>query len=99
MTQFYIVEIQQYANGEFGHIVHFAWDENEVIARNKADSKYYEVLSACAISNLPCHSVILFSTEGFPLMHGCYKHEVTPVVPDEEIPEEPIEEPSEVEGE
>ena len=23
MNQFYIIEIQQYANGEFGHIIHF----------------------------------------------------------------------------
>ena len=99
MTQFYIVEIQQYANGEYGHIVHYVFDEDEVKARNKADSKYYEVLSACAISELPCHSAILFSTEGFPLMHGCYKHEVAPVVPEEPIEKEPEEEASEVEGE
>ena len=75
VTQFYIVEIQQYANGEFGHIVHYAFDENPTKARLKADSKYYEVLSAAAISNLPCHSAIMFSTEGFPLMHEFYKHE------------------------
>ena len=91
MTQFYIVEIQQYSNGDFGHIVHWAFDENPDRAREKADSKFYEVLSACAISELPLHSAILFNTEGFPLDHKCYKHEVAPV--------EPIEEPSEVEGE
>ena len=102
MTQFYIVEIQQYANGDFGHIVHWAYDDNPDRAREKADSKFYEVLSACAISELPLHSAILFSTEGFPLDHKCYKHEVAPVVPDapeEPIEEEPAEEPSEVEGE
>lgn len=93
MTQFYIVEIQQYANGDFGHIVHYAYDENANRAREKADSKFYEVLSACAISELPLHSAILFSTEGFPIDHKCYKHEgaVTPV--------EPEVEPNEVEGE
>ena len=28
MTQFYVVEIQQYANGEFGHIVHYVFAES-----------------------------------------------------------------------
>ena len=76
MYQFYVVEIQKYADGTFGQIVHWASDENPDIARNKADSKYYEVLSACAISNLPQHSAILFSSDGFPIDHKCYTHEV-----------------------
>lgn len=99
MTQYYIVEIQQYANGDFGHIVHFAWDEDPNKARLKGESKYYEVLSAAAVSELPTHSAILFTTEGFPVMHQCYKHEVAPVVPDEEIPEEEPEEENESENE
>ena len=78
MTQYYIVEIQQYLNGEFGHIVHFAYDENPDTARLKGESKYYEVLSAAAVSNLPSHAAIMFSTEGFPLLHQCYKHTVQP---------------------
>lgn len=92
MTQFYVVEIQGYANGEFGHIVHWAFDEDPNRAREKADSKFYEVLSACAISDLPVHSAILFSTEGFPIDHKCYKHEAVPI-PDE--PVEPIDEVNE----
>lgn len=89
MTQFYIVEIQKYDNGEFGHIVHYAFDEDADKARLKADSKYYEVLSAAAISNISEHSAILFSSEGFPIMHQCYKHEVVNPTPE---PEEPVEE-------
>ena len=90
MTQFYVVEIQQNANGEFAHIVHWAWDENPDRAREKADSKFYEVLSACAISELPLHSAILFNTEGFPLDHKCYKRDIVAI---------PEEEPIEVEAE
>lgn len=75
MTQFYIVEIQTYANGEYGHLVHFAFDEDPDKARLKAESKYHEVLAAAAISNTKAHAAILFSTEGFPLLHQCYKHE------------------------
>ena len=25
--QYYIIEIQQYENGEYGHLVHYAYDE------------------------------------------------------------------------
>ena len=76
LTQFYIIEVQQYQDGSFGDIKHFAYDEDPDMARLKAESKYYEVLSAAAISNLPMHSAILFSAEGFPIMHQCYKHTV-----------------------
>ncbi|MBR4205967.1 MAG: hypothetical protein IKQ92_10855 [Clostridia bacterium] len=79
MTQFYIVEIQQYANGDYGHIVHFAYDADPEKARLKGEATYYEVLAAAAVSELPTHSAIMFSTEGFPIMHQCYKHgSVTP---------------------
>ena len=83
MYQFYIIEIQQYADGTFGHIVHWASDEDADMARNKADSKYYEVLSACAISNLPQHSAIMFSADGFPIEHKCYQHDVESEVVEE----------------
>lgn len=74
MTQFYIMEIQQYADGTYGDIKHFAYDEDADKARLKAESKFYEVLAAAAISELPMHSAIMFSAEGFPVMHQCYKH-------------------------
>lgn len=74
MTQIYIVEIQQYANGEFGHLVHYAYDEDPMQARLKAESKYHEVLSAAAISGLPTHAAIMFDTKGRPLMYQCYNH-------------------------
>ena len=72
--QYYVVEIQQYQNGEFGHIVHYAYDADQDKARLKGESKYHEVLAAAAISELPSHAAIMFSTDGFPIMHQCYKH-------------------------
>lgn len=78
MYQYYIVEIQQYPSGEFGHLVHYAFDEDQSKARLKGDRKYYEVLSAAAVSGLPSHAAIMFSTEGFPIMNQCYKHEPEP---------------------
>ena len=78
MTQFYIIEIQTYQDGTYGDIKHFAYDEDPDKARLKAEGKYYEVLSAAAVSDLPCHAAILFSSEGFPIMNQCYKHNVQP---------------------
>ena len=93
MTQFYIMEIQQYADGSYGDIKHFAYDEDPDKARLKAESKYHEVLAAAAVSNTMSHAAILFSSEGFPIMHQCYKHEV--VNPAPEPTPEPIEEQTE----
>lgn len=84
MMQFYVVEIQQYSEDEFGHIVHYASDEDPQIARMKAESKYHEVLAAAAISELPSHAAILFNYEGSPLMYQCYKHDVVKPAGEEE---------------
>lgn len=89
MNQFYIIEIQKYANGEFGHIVHFAYDEDPTKARLKAESKYHEVLAAAAVSELPQHSATLLTSDGRAVMNQVYRHEVT--APEEE-PTEPVEE-------
>lgn len=59
MNQFYVLEIQKYADGSFGHIVHYAYDEDSTRAKLKGISKYHEILAAAAISELPMHSAIL----------------------------------------
>lgn len=74
MYQLYVIEIQRYADGSYGHLVHYVYDENKYKAQCKGESKYYEVLSAAAVSELPSHAAILFDSEGVPLMHKCYKH-------------------------
>lgn len=74
MKQYYVIEIQQYASGEYGHLVHFAYDEDPDKARLKGESKYHEVLAAAAVSELPSHAAILMTAEGFPIYHQCYKH-------------------------
>ena len=93
MNQYYIIEIQQYLSGEFGHIVHFAYDENSSKARLKAESKYHEVLAAAAISELPQHSATLLTSDGRCIMNQCYKHEVVQPEPEVEPNEEPEVEP------
>lgn len=94
MNQFYIIEIQQYVNGEFGHIVHFAYDANPTKARLKAEAKYHEVLASAAVSELPQHSATLLTSDGRAVMNQCYKHVV--VQPEPEV--EPEEEVTPTEG-
>lgn len=66
--KYYIVEIQKLPDGTFAHLVHTADD------RNAAESVYHQVLAAAAIANLPQHSAILFTDEGYALMNQSYKH-------------------------
>lgn len=96
VTQFYIMELQQYASGEYGNLVHYAWDEDPTKARLKAESKYHEVLAAAAISELPQHSATLLTSDGRCVMNQCYRHEIatpdeTPEpTPDPEVPDEDL---------
>ena len=94
MYQYYIIEIQQLANGEYAHLVHWAFDADPDVARLKAESKYHQILAAAAISETKKHSAIILSSEAFPIMNQCYKHNVITPAPE---PEQ--EEPGEGEGE
>lgn len=67
--KYIVVEIQTNQNGTVGTLVN-AYDD-----RNAAESKYHAVLAAAAVSQIPCHSAVLVSQEGFPLANGCYRHE------------------------
>lgn len=80
---YYILEIQQYADGSYGHLIH--WAET----RNQAESKYHQVLAAAAISELPSHAASMFSSEGFPIMNQCYKHEIVTETTEPENQETP----------
>lgn len=84
MYQYYVFEIQKYVNGEYGHLVHWAADENADRARMKAESKYHEVLAAAAISELPQHAAALLASDGTELMRQCYYHTAAPAEPEEE---------------
>lgn len=74
--QYYVVEIKRLANGELEHNVTWHWDADQDTARLKAESKWHEVMASAAISETMTHGAILFSSEGFPIMNGCYTHTV-----------------------
>ena len=65
---FIVIELQKDAEGVVSNIV----TSYENLA--EAESKYYSVLVAAAISKVPVHSAIIVSEEGFPVKNHCYKH-------------------------
>ena len=75
MFQNNVVEIKKFHNGEFEHNVFWLYDEDMSKALLKAESKFHEVLASAALSNTASHAAIMFSSEGYPLKHECYKHE------------------------
>lgn len=77
MYQYYIIEIKKSFDGEYEHNVHWVFDAVSSIARQKAESKYHEILTNAAISNTSIHSATLISDEGVPLRNECYKHTVS----------------------
>ena len=83
MNQYYIIETQQYQNGEWGHIVHWA------TSRLQAESKYHTVLAAAAASECLTHAACMITGEGQHIMSQCYHHAA---VAQEVEPEEESEE-------
>lgn len=65
---FIVIELQKNAEGVVSNIV------TPFDSLAEAESKYYSVLAAAAISKIPVHSAIIVSEEGFPVKHQCYKH-------------------------
>ena len=63
-----VIELQKNDQGVVSNIV-TAFD-----SLAEAESKYYTILAAAAISKVPVHSAIIVSEEGFPVKHQCYKH-------------------------
>lgn len=42
---------------------------------NQAESKYHQILTAAAISDVPKHGAVLLNDEGQMINHECYVHE------------------------
>ena len=63
-----VMELQKSAEGVVSNLV----TSHENLA--EAESKYYAILSAAAVSQIPVHSAVLVSEEGFPVRNQCYKH-------------------------
>lgn len=66
--KYIVIEMQTNADGTVGNIV-TAHD-----TRNEAESKYHAVLSAAAVSSLPCHTAILVASDGEDWQAQHYEH-------------------------
>ena len=64
-----VTEIQKFESGAMS-TPSYAFDSQQA-----AEAKYHSILAGAAVSALPVHAAIMFSEEGFPLKHECYKHE------------------------
>lgn len=66
--KYIVIELQKDTTGTVGNLV----SSYDNLA--EAESKYYSILAAAAVSDIPVHSAIIVSEEGFPVKHQCYKH-------------------------
>ena len=70
-----VIEIQANADGTVGTLVQTKYTLAE------AESAFHGVLAAAAVSDVPKHSCVLLSDEGFPLRNERYLHESGNVSP------------------
>ena len=66
--KYMVIELQTAQNGTVSNIV-TTHDE-----LNQAESKYHQVLSAAAVSNVPKHAAVLMSSDGGFIAAECYEH-------------------------
>ena len=66
--KYIVIELQKNEEGQVSNLVtaHNTLEE--------AESKFYTILASAAINEVPVHSAIIVSEEGFPVKHQCYKH-------------------------
>jgi hypothetical protein len=72
MPKYLVTEIQRFENGAIQNPT-YAFDD-----RNKAEAKFHSILASAAVSELPVHSAMIFTDEGFTIDSKCYKHEKEP---------------------
>lgn len=66
--KYIVIEMQKNAEGQVANLV---TDHNTLA---EAESKFYTILASAAVNDVPVHSAIIVSEEGFPVKHQCYKH-------------------------
>lgn len=66
--KFLVTEIQTFENGDVSNPT-YAYD-----AENAALAKYFSILSAAAVSKLPTHACMLFTSDGVALRSEFFTH-------------------------
>lgn len=65
-----VIELQKNTEGTVANLV----TSHSTLA--EAESKFYTILASAAVNDVPVHSAVIVSAEGFPVKHQCYRHEV-----------------------
>ena len=68
---FIVLDIQK---DEYGEVETTATTYSE---QNLAEGAYHQVLAGAALDEIPQHSCVLLTDEGFFMQSKCYKHEAT----------------------
>ena len=63
-----VIELQTNTDGVVSNLV----TSHNTLA--EAESKFHSIMASAAINDVPVHSAIIVSEEGFPVAHKCYKH-------------------------
>lgn len=66
--KYIVIELQTDAAGNVANIV------NQYDSLSAAESAYYSILSAAAISSVPIHSAVVLDSEGMPVYFHSFKH-------------------------
>ena len=67
--KYIVIELQKNAEGVVSNIV----TSHNSLA--EAESKFHSILASAAINDVPIHSAVIVSEEGFPVANKCYMHE------------------------
>ena len=68
---FYILEIQEMADGQKAHLMKTAETKNEAL------SEYYNILHYAAISTNPIHTAVVMTSDGKYVARESFTHEVS----------------------
>ena len=66
--KYIVIELQKNAGGALTTIV----TEHET--KELAESKYHTILSFAAVSEMPVHSAVILTEEGFPVKYQWFRH-------------------------
>ena len=67
--KYIVIELQKNSDGSVGNLV-YAFNK-----KAEAESKYYAILSAAAVSSVPVHSAIIIQEDAVPVTFKSFSHE------------------------
>jgi hypothetical protein len=76
--KYIVIELQKNNDGSVGNLV-YAFNK-----KAEAESKYYAILSAAAVSSVPVHSAIIIQEDAVPVTFKSFSHEAQMAVGVEE---------------